>query len=175
MIMDVGDKYQFIEVSYNSDDKEPVMIELYRSMRDDSNVLRRLFYWKDSHPLRDFLNHAWDRTWYLFSQRNPIKIVGALWIESHIPNESANLGIFYSSVALGESGISVDATTKLTDYMLQHGIYKRLWGITPWQLAMRHAIDAGFLLHTVLPEYVRIGERMMDTYVVLKEKPCQEL
>lgn len=132
----------------------------------DAQALARVFYEQPVHDLEAFCEYMTHAVLFLAVTRESPSVVGAVWFTGVTP-ERGNIGIWYRKELWGE--YSRTLTRRVCTYAFHTFGWRHMFGFTPWRAAAQHGLTLGWQAIATLPQFVRVGTRLLPLHVIRLE------
>lgn len=96
-------------------------------------------------------------------------LIGFLWFDDFVPGLRCFGSVFIKPKYRGKIGNA--GIVRACQYVFDVLNVKTIWGITPWREARSAVMACGFQSVTVLKEFAKVGDEVLDAHVVKKERP----
>jgi hypothetical protein len=139
----------------------------------------KLFWWQDV-PDREkgdlcaFASYLRDKTPLLVETHGPPgrplheRLGGLIWFDEAVRGLRANISIWFARAAWGDA--AQEAGVIATRYAHQALQLPAIWGVSPWQAAIRYGVRCGYRPVCTLPHYIRIHGKPMPLHYILHEE-----
>lgn len=138
------------------------LYHLWKAM-SDAKVLPLVFYEQPVDDLESFVAYMAKAILFLVVMRQPVEVVGAAWF-TNVTSYRGNVGVWYRKELQGTYGRGL--SSRIATYVFHHYHWKHIWGMTPWRQAAQHGLKIGFKLIATLPDFVMVGTKMRDLYMI---------
>jgi hypothetical protein len=110
-----------------------------------------------------------NRVLIMLSTEDGKDMIGFLWFDDFIPGLRCFGSVFIKPQYRGKVGNA--GIVKACQYVFDVFHVKAIWGVTPWREARAAVMACGFQTVTVLKEFVKVGNEVLDAHIVKKERP----